>query len=204
MSITKTLRPALVLFSALTVLTGMVYPLMVNTAGQLAFPQQAGGSLVLKDGKPVGSSLIGQSFSKPDEFWSRPSATGAQPYNAAASGGSNYGPNHPDLHKAVAERLAVLREADPLHRQSIPVDLVTASASGLDPHISLAAAYYQVERVAQVRRLDPVAVHKLVEQQAETPWWGETKVNVLALNLALTHYADQPTRLQPEANSTLR
>lgn len=185
MNLKSTLRPALVLFTGLTLLTGLVYPLVVTGLGQVMFPASANGSLVQSDGKTLGSGLIGQSFTRPDYFWSRPSATGPEPYNAAASGGSNLGPNHPDLRKAVAERVAALRAADPDNRQSVPVDLVTASASGLDPHISLAAAYYQADRIARARGLTPDSLKTLIASHAETGWPGEPKVNVLQLNLAL-------------------
>ncbi|MEO6852349.1 MAG: potassium-transporting ATPase subunit KdpC [Rhodoferax sp.] len=182
------LRPTLVLFTALTVLTGVVYPLIVTGVGQAAFPQQAAGSLVLRDGKPIGSELIGQNFSDPKHFWGRPSATGPQPYNAAASGGSNLGPLNPALTDAVKARIQALRDADPGNTAPVPVDLVTASASGLDPHISPAAAQYQTSRVAKARGLPQAQVAALVEQQTERPlagFLGEARVNVLRLNLAL-------------------
>jgi K+-transporting ATPase ATPase C chain len=151
-------------------------------------PGKANGSLIVKDGKPVGSSLIGQSFSDPKYFWSRPSATGPTPYNASASSGSNLGPTNPALIDAVKARVQALRDADPGNRQPVPVDLVTASASGLDPHISPAAAEYQLARVARVRNLNPVAVRKLVAEHTEGRQFGilgEPRVNVLELNLAL-------------------
>jgi K+-transporting ATPase ATPase C chain len=184
----NTLRPALVLFLALTLVTGLAYPLLVTALGQALFPAQAAGSLILKDGKAVGSTLIGQSFTDPAHFWGRPSATGAFPNNAAASGGSNLGPLNPALVDAVKARIQALREADPGNTAAVPVDLVTASASGLDPHISLAAAHYQVQRLAAARKLSVEKVEALVEQATERPLFGllgEPGVNVLRLNLAL-------------------
>ncbi|CAM3648677.1 potassium-transporting ATPase subunit KdpC [Polaromonas hydrogenivorans] len=182
------LRPALVLFFILTLLTGVAYPLAVTGAAQLLFPDQAAGSLVLRDGKPVGSSLIGQNFADPGHFWGRPSATGPMPYNASASSGSNQGPLNPALVDAVKGRIDALRAADPGNAAAVPVDLVTASASGLDPHISPAAARYQAARVARVRGLAPEKVQGLIEQQTEQPlmgFLGESQINVLRLNLAL-------------------
>jgi len=182
------LRPALVLFVVLSLLTGLLYPLLVTGVAQAVFPHQANGSLIQRDGKTVGSELIGQPFSQPGHFWSRPSATGPMAYNAAASGGSNLGPSHPALAEAVQARIAALRAADPGNPLPVPVDLVTASASGLDPHISLAAARYQVTRVARVRSLAPEQVNALVDRHTEGAWlgfMGEARVNVLALNLAL-------------------
>lgn len=181
-------RPALVFFIALSVLTGMLYPLAVTGLGQALFPDQANGSLLLREGRPVGSRLIGQSFSDPAHFWSRPSATGPMAYNASASSGSNQGPLNPALTEAVKARIAALREADPDQKAPVPVDLVTASASGLDPHISPAAAAYQLPRVARTRHLDPARLQALVEQHTERPLisaLGEARVNVLTLNLAL-------------------
>jgi K+-transporting ATPase ATPase C chain len=182
------LRPALVLFLILTLVTGIAYPLLVTGLAQSLFPAQAGGSLILRDGKPVGSSLIGQSFSDPKHFWGRPSATGPMAYNASASSGSNQGPLNPALTDAVKGRIEALRAADPGNTAPVPVDLVTASASGLDPHISPAAALYQVARVAKARGLAVDKVHSLVEQQTERPLFGflgESQVKVLQLNLAL-------------------
>jgi K+-transporting ATPase ATPase C chain len=182
------LRPAVVLFIALTLVTGVVYPLAVTGVAQLAFPSAANGSIVEADGKAVGSSLIGQSFKQPTYFWSRPSATSPQPYNGGSSGGSNLGPSNPALRDAVKGRVEALRAADPDNRAPVPVDLVTASGSGLDPHISLAAADWQVARVAKARGVAPDRVRALVAEQAERPWLGmlgEPRVNVLALNLAL-------------------
>ena len=182
------LRPALVLFLALTLLTGVAYPLLVTGLAQLLFPDQAAGSLILRDGKPVGSRLIGQNFTDPGHFWGRPSATSPMPYNALASSGSNQGPLNPALADAVKGRVDALRAADPGNTAPVPVDLVTASASGLDPHISPAAARYQAARVARVRHLPLEKVQELVAQETETPWLGllgEPRVHVLRLNLAL-------------------
>lgn len=184
----NTLRPTLVLFLVLTLVTGVAYPLVVTAIAKTLFPSQAAGSLVSRDGKVVGSSLIGQNFSDPRHFWGRPSATGPMPYNASASSGSNLGPLNPALVDAVKGRVEALRAADPGNTAPVPVDLVTASASGLDPHISPAAARYQVARVAKARNLTITRVQALVDQQVETPLLGllgEPRVNVLQLNLAL-------------------
>jgi K+-transporting ATPase ATPase C chain len=181
------LRPAVVLLALLTVITGVVYPLVVTVVAQVAFPQQANGSLVVR-GDVVGSTLIGQPFDDPKYFWGRLSATTPFAYNAAASSGSNLGPLNPALTDAVKARVEALRAADPGNESPIPVDLVTASGSGLDPHVSPAAAHWQVPRVARARGLDPAAVQALVEQHTEGRQWGffgEARVNVLALNLAL-------------------
>ena len=181
-------RPALVLFFVLTLLTGVAYPLAVTGAAQWLFPDQAAGSLILQGGKPVGSSLIGQNFTEPGHFWGRPSATATLPYNASASGGSNQGPLNPALVDAVKGRIDALRAADPGNATAVPVDLVTASASGLDPHISPAAASYQAARVARVRGLALDTVQQLVAQETEAPLFGllgEPRVHVLRLNLAL-------------------
>jgi K+-transporting ATPase ATPase C chain len=189
---TSLLRPALVLFLVLTLITGVAYPLLVTGIAQAAFPAQAAGSILVKDGKPVGSSLIGQSFSDPKHFWGRPSATAPQPYNGVASGGSNLGPLNPALTDGIKSRIEALRAADPTNKTPIPVDLVTASASGLDPDISLAAANYQAPRIARERGLPLQAVHTLIAAHARTPGLGilgEPRVNVLDLNLAL----DSPT-----------
>ncbi|MFO1272385.1 MAG: potassium-transporting ATPase subunit KdpC [Rubrivivax sp.] len=182
------LRPAFTLFAVLSIVTGLAYPLAVTGIAQLAFPWAANGSLILRDGKAVGSELIGQSFADPKHFWSRPSATSPMPYNAANSGGSNQGPANPALADAVKGRIEALRAADPGNTAPVPADLVTASASGLDPHISRAAADYQVARVARVRALPEAQVRELVEQHTERPllgFIGEPRVNVLQLNLAL-------------------
>ena len=182
------IRPALVLFALLSALTGLIYPAAVTGAAQALFPSQAAGSLVVRDGKPVGSALIGQNFSDPKHFWGRPSATAPQPYNASASGGSNLGPLNPALVDAVKARVEALRAADPGNTAPVPVDLVTASASGLDPDISPAAARYQAARVARVRGVSVEQVNALVDRHTQAPLWGllgEPRVNVLALNLAL-------------------
>lgn len=181
-------RPALVLFAMLSLVTGLLYPLFVTGVAQTVFPAQANGSLIQRNGQVIGSELIGQPFSQPGHFWSRPSATAPTAYNASASGGSNLGPSSPALAEAVRARMEALRAADPGNSAPVPVDLVTASASGLDPHISLAAARYQVPRVARVRGLPPEAVNRLVDQHTQGAWldfMGEPRVNVLALNLAL-------------------
>lgn len=181
-------RPALVLFVALSVLTGLVYPLAATGVAQAAFPHQAAGSLIVRDGKPVGSALIGQHFSDPKYFWGRPSATGPMPNNASASGGSNLGPLNPALADAAKGRIEALRDADPGNTSPVPVDLVTASGSGLDPHISVAAALYQAPRVARVRGMPLPQVRSLIERHAEGQrfgFLGEPRINVLVLNLAL-------------------
>ena len=182
------LRPALTLFVLLSLITGLAYPLAVTGIAQVLFPGQANGSLLMRDGKPIGSELIGQAFSAPGHFWSRPSATAPMANNAAGSSGSNQGPTSPALAEAVQGRIEALRAADPGNTAPVPVDLVTASASGLDPHISRAAADYQAARVARVRGLPLAQVQALVEQHTEARWLGflgEPRVNVLALNLAL-------------------
>ena len=182
------LRPAVTLLLLMTALTGVVYPLLITAVARVAFPDQAAGSLIIKDGKAVGSSLIGQSFTDPKYFWGRPSATGTAPYNGAASSGSNLGPLNPALTDAIKTRIEALRAADPGNNAPVPVDLVTASGSGLDPEISLAAAEYQLGRVARVRGLPKEAVRKLINAHAQDRWLGflgEPRVNVLKLNLAL-------------------
>jgi K+-transporting ATPase ATPase C chain len=189
----NTFHPAVVLFFVLTLLTGIAYPLVVTGLAQTLFPSQAHGSLILRDGKVVGSTLIGQSFSDPAHFWGRPSATGPMANNAAASSGSNQGPMNPALLDAVKARMAALRAADPSNAVEVPVDLVTASASGLDPHISLAAAQYQLSRVATVRKLPLEVVQTLINQSTQRPilgLLGEPVVNVLQLNLALDAHSD--------------
>lgn len=182
------LRPAVVIFTALTAICGIAYPLLVTGIGKAAFADQASGSLVAQGGRVVGSRLIGQSFTAPRYFWGRPSATAPMPANGAGSGGSNQGPTNPALTEAVTARVAALRAADPANTAPVPVDLVTASASGLDPDISVAAARYQAARVARLRGLAPAQVETLIEQHASAPLFGflgEATVNVLALNLAL-------------------
>lgn len=182
---TAQLRPALTIFLCLTFITGVVYPLLVTGVAQVFFPHQANGSLVIVDGRVYGSELIGQQFDDPGYFWGRPSAAG---YDAAASSGSNYGPMNPALQEMVQARLDALQAADPGNTLPIPIDLVTASGSGLDPHISVAAALYQIHRVAVARGLDEAQVESLVEQYTEGRQFGifgEARVNVLLLNLAL-------------------
>ncbi len=179
------LRPAITLLAFLTLITGVIYPLAVTGLAQVIFPHQADGSLIVIDGKTYGSELIGQQFDDPKYFWGRPSAAG---YNAAASSGSNYGPMNPALEEAVQARIDALHAVDPNNPLPIPVDLVTASASGLDPHISVASALYQVSRVASARGLSEAEVTSLVEEYTEDRQFGifgEPRVNVLSLNLAL-------------------
>ena len=182
------IRTALTMLLIFTVLTGLLYPLSVTGLAQLFFPEQANGSLIVHNGKVIGSKLIGQYFDKPEYFWGRPSATSPFPYNAAASSGSNLGPTNPALIEAVKARVATLRSADPGSDTPVPVDLVTASASGLDSHISPAAAMHQVNRVARARGLDERRVRELVARNIEGRQFallGEPRVNVLELNLAL-------------------
>jgi len=182
------IRPAVTFFILLSLVTGVAYPLLVTALSQALFADQANGSIVLRQGKAVGSSLIGQSFTEARYFWSRPSATGPAPYNAAASSGSNLGPLNPALVDAVKLRVEALHAADPSNTSPVPSDLVTTSASGLDPHISLAAAYYQAGRVALARGMPKSDVEALVERNAKHTLWGifgEPRVNVLQLNLAL-------------------
>lgn len=188
----KELRTALLLLVAMTAIAGLLYPLAVTGVAQAVFPDQASGSLIHKDGKILGSTLIGQHFDTADFFWGRLSATSPTPYNATASGGSNLGPLNERLAEAVQQRIRALREVDPLQSGPIPVDLVTASASGLDPHISPAAAYFQAARVAQARGLEPARVRNLVDASIESRqlgFLGEPRVNVLQLNLALAELA---------------
>jgi len=182
------LKPAIVILIVMTIVTGVAYPLLVTAISQAVFPAQANGSLLVREGKPVGSALIGQPFDDPKYFWGRLSATSPFADNAAASSGSNLGPLNPAFRAAAKARVDALRAADPGNPAPIPVDLVTASGSGLDPHISPAAALYQVRRVARARGIDEARVRRLVEQHAEPRQLGvlgEPRVNVLALNLAL-------------------
>ncbi|RQQ47786.1 potassium-transporting ATPase subunit KdpC [Burkholderia stagnalis] len=185
----KTLiRPLVVLFVVLTAVTGLAYPAVMTVFGQVVFPSQANGSLIEKDGKVIGSALIGQPFDAPKYFWGRLSATSPMPYNASGSGGSNLGPLNPSLADQVKARIAALRDAGTDLSKPVPVDLVTASASGLDPEITPAAAAYQVERVAKARQLSPDAVAQLVAANTSARQFGvlgEPRVNVLKLNLAL-------------------
>ena len=182
------IRPALVLLACFTVLTGILYPLLITAIAEGVFPQQARGSLIVINGKVVGSELIGQNFSDPRYFWGRPSATSPQPYNGISSGGSNLGPLNPALTDAVKARIAALRAVDPRNESPIPVDLVTASASGLDPDISLAAAQYQMDRVGRARRINVWEVQSVLSAHTQPRVlgiFGEPRVNVLELNLAL-------------------
>lgn len=184
----QSLRSALVLFVVLTIITGVAYPLVITTIGQWLMPKQASGSLIEKDGKTIGSVLIGQNFTEAKYFWGRPSATGPYPNNAAASSGSNQGPLNPALAEAVKGRVATLKFADSENTLPVPVDLVTTSASGLDPHISPAAANYQINRVAKARGLNSETVQTLINDNTEGRQWGvlgEPRVNVLMLNIAL-------------------
>jgi len=184
------LRPVLMVFLLLTVVTGIVYPLLVTGVAQLAFPERANGSLIRREGGYAGSELIGQPFDDPKYFWGRLSATPDFPYNSASSSGSNLGPSNPALVEAVKARVEALQKADPGNKSSIPIDLVTSSGSGLDPHISQAAALYQASRVARARHLSEDQVRHLVDQFTEPRQWGflgEPRVNVLKLNLALDH-----------------
>jgi K+-transporting ATPase ATPase C chain len=181
-------RIGVITLALFTLLTGLVYPLAVTGMAQLIFPYQANGSLMQRDGQGIGSQLIGQSFTAPQYFWGRPSATAPFPYNAAASSGSNLALTNPALEQAIQARIQALQSADPGNDSPIPIDLVTASASGLDPHISVAAALYQVPRVALKRGLSEAQVCLLVEQYTQGPQFGflgEPRVNVLMLNLAL-------------------
>jgi K+-transporting ATPase ATPase C chain len=182
------IRPALMALLIFTVLTGLLYPLVVTGIAQLVLPHQANGSLIVVNGKTVGSSLIGQQFTDPKYFWGRLSATGPYPYNASASSGSNLGPTNPALLDEAKARIAALQAADPGNTQLIPVDLVTSSGSGLDPNISVAAALYQLPRVARLRGLSESAVRALVDKYTQgrtLGFLGEPRVNVLQLNLAL-------------------
>lgn len=181
-------RPAVSLLLVMTLLTGVVYPLAITGVAKLAFPEAAAGSLILRDGKPVASRLIGQSFTEPGYFWSRPSATAERPYNALASGGSNRGPLNPALMDEVRERIAALRSVDPGNTLPVPVDLVTTSGSGLDPHISVAAFEYQLPRVARARNMPEGEIRRIAAPFIEgriLAFPGEPRVNVVELNLAL-------------------
>lgn len=191
----RLIRNAVTMLLVMTAITGLVYPLAVTGVAQVLFPRQANGSLIERDGKPIGSELIGQSFDDPRYFWGRPSATTPQPYNGTASNGSNLGPSNPALRDAVQQRIDALRKADPGNAATVPVDLVTASGSGLDPDITPAAAQYQVARVARARHLDVAQVQQLVAhytQGRQLGLLGEPRVNVLALNLALDRVQAKP------------
>ncbi len=185
---TNHIKPAILMLLFFTVLTGIVYPLAVTFCAQIVFPSQANGSFLGSNEQPLGSELIGQAFNRPEYFWGRPSATSPVSYNGGASGGSNQGPTNPVLIDSVKARIKALRDADPSHSEAVPVDLVTASASGLDPHISPAAASYQINRVAKARHMSTDSVRELVDRYTESRQWrilGEPRVNVLKLNLAL-------------------
>lgn len=182
------IRPAVSLFVVLTVVTGVVYPLAVTGVAKAAFPEQAGGSLIVQDGKTLGSSLIGQSFTDPKYFWGRPSATSPMAYNGQGSAGSNLGPLNPALTDAIKGRVDALRAADPGNKAAVPVDLVTTSASGLDPEISIAAAQYQVARIARLRGISPEVVEGIIARHTRGRLFGllgEPRVNVLDMNLEL-------------------
>jgi len=184
----KQLKIAAILFGLLTVITGLIYPAVITAVAQVIFPSQANGSLIMQNGQVVGSELIGQQFDDPMYFWGRLSATAGQPYNAAASGGSNLGPTNPALEEAVSARIDALRAADPDNNQQIPVDLVTASASGLDPDISVAGARFQASRIARLRGLTLEQVITLIDQHTQGRifgFLGEPRVNVLKINLSL-------------------
>jgi K+-transporting ATPase ATPase C chain len=188
----RLIRNAVVMLLLMTVVTGVAYPLVVTGLAQVLFPSQAHGSQVVSNGKTIGSALIGQSFTAPGYFWGRPSATTPAPNNGAASTPSNLGPTNPALTKAASDRIAALRAVDPANKAVVPVDLVTASGSGLDPEISPAAAEYQLARVARVRRLDPAKLRELVAANTEGRQLGvlgEPRVNVLKLNLAVDEAA---------------
>ncbi|MBU2856330.1 potassium-transporting ATPase subunit KdpC [Acidithiobacillus ferrooxidans] len=184
----KDIKTALLLFLILAVMTGLIYPLAMTGIGQVVFPHQANGSLIRQQGRVVGSSLIGQYFREPQYFWSRPSATSPVPYNGAGSGASNLGPNNPVLAQHVAARIKAIKAADPAEKGPVPVDLVTSSASGLDPDISIAAALYQIPRIAQAGGIDIVTLRHLVKENTTEPllgFLGEPVVNVVKLDLAL-------------------
>ncbi len=188
--IREQIRPTVVSFILLSLITGVAYPLLVTGVAQTFFKHQANGSLIFKDGKAVGSSLIAQPFDDPKYFWSRPSATSPS-YNGAASSGSNYGPLHADFLKAVAERVQALKAIDPTNTAPVPVDLVTASGSGLDPHISLAGARYQVPRIARVRGISEDVIKTIIEKNTQGRFLGligEPVVSVLKMNLELDNY----------------
>jgi K+-transporting ATPase ATPase C chain len=192
----RMLRPALSLLALSTLLLGFAYPAFVTGVGQALFSDKANGSIIRENGRAVGSALVGQSFSAPGFFWGRPSSTKPTPYNGAASTGSNLGPTNPVLFDTIRTRIATLRAADPGNATSVPVDLVTASGSGLDPHISPSAAYFQVGRVARARGLPETAVRRIVEEHIEGTrgFFGERRVNVLRLNLAVEKLAKRDTR----------
>ncbi len=184
----KQIRPALFSFVLLTLITGVLYPLSITGIAKVFFKKQAEGSLIMKGGKAVGSELIGQLFDDPKYLWGRPSATSPTAFNASSSSGSNYGPMHADYLKAVGDRVKTLKDADPTNRSLVPVDLVTASGSGLDPQISLAGAYYQVSRIARVRGISEDEIKKIIQKNTQGRFLGllgEPAVNVLKVNLDL-------------------
>jgi potassium-transporting ATPase KdpC subunit len=184
----RQIKPAVILLGIFILMTGIIYPLVVTGIAQVIFPRQANGSLIVQNNQVLGSQLIGQQFDDPKYFWGRPSATGSYPYNASASGGTNYSVMNQDLQKQVQDRIAALQAADPTNQQPVPVDLVTASGSGLDPDISVAAARYQAGRVARARGLPVEQVMALIDQYTQgrqLGFLGEPRVNVLTLNLAL-------------------
>lgn len=186
----KQLKIAIILFVIFTIMTGVLYPLLITGFAQLVFPWQANGSLIQENGTAVGSQLIGQSFTSPNYFWGRPSATIPFPYNAASSAGSNMGPSNPDFLATIKQRVMNLTQWDPNNKQAVPVDLVTASGSGLDPDISPAAAYFQVQRIAQARGISAASIQALIQRLTVYRTFGilgEPRVNVLQLNLGLDH-----------------
>jgi K+-transporting ATPase ATPase C chain len=190
----KNIRPAVLVFIILTIITGVLYPLIITGITQICFNKQANGNLVYRDDEPVGALLIGQSFTDPKYFWGRPSATSPMPYNASSSSGSNLGPSNPILTDMIKARIEVFRLVDPDNKALIPVDLVTASGSGLDPHISIAGAYYQIPRVARVRGLSQDAVIAIVDKHTYGRFLriiGEPVVNVLEVNLELDNYKNK-------------
>jgi len=187
----KELKTAILTFLILTIITGIFYPLFITGVSHLFFHNRASGSLIYRNGKPVGSSLIGQPFSNPKYFWGRPSATSPAPFNAASSSGANLGPSNPALAETIKNRIKAYKAADPNNTNPVPIDLVTSSASGLDPHISLAGAYYQAPRVARLRNLPLDTVRDVIHQHKNKRFLGvlgEPTVNVLELNLALDEY----------------
>jgi len=196
----KQLKTSAMMLLVLSVVTGLAYPLLITVVAQVIFPHTANGSLIVRDGKTAGSELIGQPFDDPKYFWSRPSATGPYPYNAASSTGSNLAVSNPAQLDAVAQRVKKLRDADPTNTDPIPIDLVTASGSGLDPHISVAAAQIQIPRVARVRGISEESVRELVDQHTQGRQFGvlgEPRVNVLALNLAVDEIAEREENARP-------
>lgn len=199
-TVLRQLRPALAILGGMTIVTGLVYPLAVTGVASVLFPEKAAGSLIVENGRVVGSSLIGQPFNDPGYFWGRLSTTSPYPYNAAASAGSNLGASHPALLEFAKLRLDALRRADPGNTRPPPVDLVTASASGLDPHISRAAALYQANRVARARGVDEATVRELIARHTEPRMlgvWAEPVVHVLRLNLALDALAAEGGKGRP-------